>query len=93
LYESLDGGERWAPLGRGLERVTVTSLAMDPADSATIFAGTKYQGVYRSDDGGQTWQADGDGLGLVSVNALTVTPDGRWLLAATTDGPFRRVLS
>lgn len=90
VYESMDGGDHWTTSSRGLEQVTVTALAMHPTKKDVVYAGTKYRGVYRSADGGRTWQADGDGLGPVSVNALTVTSDGRWLLAATAEGVFRR---
>ena len=91
VYESMDGGDHWTTSSRGLEQVTVTALAMHPAKKDVVYAGTKYRGVYRSANGGRTWQADGDGLGPVSVHALTVTADGRWLLAATAEGVFRRL--
>jgi photosystem II stability/assembly factor-like uncharacterized protein len=91
VYESMDGGDHWTTSSRGLEQVTVTALAMHPTKKDVVYAGTKYHGIYRSVDDGRTWQADDDGLGPVSVNALAMTADGRWLLAATVEGVFRRV--
>jgi hypothetical protein len=51
----------------------VLSLAIDPIDPATLYAGVRGGGVFKSSDGGGTWTAINDGLpaGIV-VNALAV---------------------
>ena len=61
---SRDGGRTWAPSGTetpGLERVE--SLAFDPADSNTLYAGTWRQ-AFRTKDGGKTWTRIADGMVL-----------------------------
>jgi photosystem II stability/assembly factor-like uncharacterized protein len=87
VYASDDAGQSWRPLGEGLEDITVTALAINPASRERVYAGTKYRGVFRSGDGGQTWEPAGlDGL---SVATLLASEDGRWLYAATPQGFYR----
>jgi hypothetical protein len=52
LWESIDGGSRWAPLLTG----DVTDAALDPADALILYAAIRHDGLYRSSDSGQTWQ-------------------------------------
>jgi hypothetical protein len=52
LWESIDGGARWARLIAG----DVTDAAMDPADASILYAAVRDEGLYRSADSGQTWQ-------------------------------------
>jgi hypothetical protein len=52
LWESGDGGTRWAPLLAG----DVTDAAMDPADASILYAAIRHEGLYRSSDSGQSWQ-------------------------------------
>jgi photosystem II stability/assembly factor-like uncharacterized protein len=85
LYQSRDRGETWQPLG--LEMITVTALAFDPARPDFLYAGTKHQGVWRSGDGGQSWHPTGPAD--TSVHALLISTDGRWLYAATESGFWR----
>ncbi len=91
LYRSTDGGQSWSNWGTGLEDITVTALAFHPRQADLVYAGTKYRGVYRSGDGGRTWRPASGSLGQMSVNSLAVSPDGRWVLAATSRGFFRGV--
>ncbi len=73
LYKSTDGGRRWAfPEAKGLppkEKDTpyspIISLAVDPVDGNTLWAGTN-KGLYKSSDGGQNWKR------IVSVPDATV---------------------
>ncbi|HEX6512780.1 MAG TPA: hypothetical protein VF157_10800 [Chloroflexota bacterium] len=45
----------WAPLGRGLEHRSVTSIAASD-ELGVVYAGVAYQGVFRSNDGGGSWE-------------------------------------
>ena len=54
LYKSTDGGLTWA--ATGLTGLTLHTVAVDPANADTVYAGAFRSGVFRSRDGGQTWE-------------------------------------
>lgn len=56
VFASHDGGASWARIGTQGDLPTVWSLAVDPADPQTLFAGTRPAAVYRSRDGGEKWE-------------------------------------
>ncbi|HEX4965183.1 MAG TPA: hypothetical protein VF173_30520 [Thermoanaerobaculia bacterium] len=95
LYRSTDGGATWAKADAGLSadpaNFFVRSVAVDPADARTLYAGA-YQSpaVWKSTDGGATWTRIDTGLNLQSVPVLSVSPaDGSvW----ATDG-FQVIVS
>jgi len=58
LYRSDDGGGKWRLLDNPMRGSMVWSMAIDPADSAVMFAGTgtpSTPGIFRSTDGGKSW--------------------------------------
>ncbi len=94
VYKTRDGGQAWARLSEGLNRVRVMNVAIDPRFPASIFAGTFAGGVYQSPDGGRRWLPRNAGLqkGTISVNVnqLVFHPtDVQTLYAATTVGVFK----
>jgi photosystem II stability/assembly factor-like uncharacterized protein len=72
VWKTLNGGERWEPIGDVLTNLAVNSLVMDPKDRNVIYAGTgegyfrevvrgtalplRGDGIYVTRDGGATWQ-------------------------------------
>lgn len=56
LFVSEDGGDHWHPLGQGLPDGAVIVQLVRDASTATWYAATRRQGIYRSFDGGATWQ-------------------------------------
>jgi photosystem II stability/assembly factor-like uncharacterized protein len=62
LYKSVDGGNTWRELTKGLPSgsdLGRIGLAIAPSDPARMYAmvqSTTAGGVYRSDDAGETWQ-------------------------------------
>ncbi len=62
----------WISNGPG-GRDEVTSLAIDPANSSVLFAGTG-SGVYKSVDGGASWAAASSGLPPAGVSGLAMDP-------------------
>ena len=79
LFKSTDSGATWNYAG--MEKNAVTVLAMDPANSSILYAGTEgiytnptgFRGLFKSTDGGANWTAINNGLtGLANIGA-TIT--------------------
>jgi photosystem II stability/assembly factor-like uncharacterized protein len=60
IYKSTDGGRTWQSINAGLpvdpsgRHYSILTIAIDPTDSQTIYAGG-FGGLYKSIDGGQSW--------------------------------------
>ncbi len=75
VWKSVDSGASWLPIGDLLPNIAVNSLAMSPADSDVLYAGTgegyfnidrvRGAGIFKTSDGGKTW----------ARLASTATPD------------------
>ena len=71
VYKSTDSGKSWEQKNSGLPNAAVTSIALDPNHSGTVFVGLDGQkpsrdaiknidivgGIYKSTDGGKNWKA------------------------------------
>jgi photosystem II stability/assembly factor-like uncharacterized protein len=67
-------------------RAGLNTLAVDPNDPDTIFAGTYGAGIYVSRDGGRAWTPSNQGLGKGTVSRLVVDPsDSNFVYAALFD--------
>jgi photosystem II stability/assembly factor-like uncharacterized protein len=102
VWKSVDGGASWRPLDDLMANLAVVSLAMDPASSNVLYAGTgegfynsdavRGAGIFKTTDGGLTWTqlpatARAD---FYYVNDLAVsTRDPRRIYAATRSGVWR----
>ncbi len=94
ILKSTTYGESFTAL-KWLDRVAVTSLAIDPRDSKIIYAGTdNLMGVLKSTDGGKTWNETGaknqDNVYQQSrkdffINCITVDPKNNKTVYAGTD--------
>ena len=89
IYKSTDGGAHWVAINNGLPAnqgatgalPLVLCLAVDPAHSTTLYAGTYGNGLYRSTDGGSSWSSIGAGMRSASVTALAF--ESSTIVAAT----------
>ncbi len=97
LFVSRDGGAQWERIGVQEALPTVWSLAIDPVEPQTLFAGTRPAGVYRSRDGGQHWEklnidiASECSIGTPFVTSVLVDPDDHrtvWV-GVEIDGIYR----
>jgi hypothetical protein len=61
VFKSLDGGRSWRRLNTPPAATRVDSLATDPRDPDTVYAGTG-GGVFKSIDGGASWRQANVGL-------------------------------
>jgi photosystem II stability/assembly factor-like uncharacterized protein len=72
----------WTPSSNGIPQVPVSSIAVDPQDSNSLYAGTDI-GVYHSTDGGASWLPLGAGLPHVAVFDVKISNIQRYLRIAT----------
>ncbi|MBI4464982.1 MAG: hypothetical protein HY647_09785 [Acidobacteria bacterium] len=97
IYKSTDGGLNWTAVNSGLPQVpylailpVVTSLAVDPSNPATVYAGISAgdstDGVFKSTDGGQSWRAISFDLASSHVLALAIPPSSPSTVYAGTFG-------
>lgn len=84
IYTSFDGGATWnrPDAAAIMETGGVYSLAADPVDPQTVWAGTP-TGLFRSGDGGTTWEQVYEGT---AVTAVTVAPSGERVTAYGAEG-------
>lgn len=100
LWQSGDSGNSWTSASEAMRSMTVSSVALDPADPGTMYAGTgegrsndvalRGHGMFKSVDGGGNWTS----LPLTSpatvgaswshINHIAVSAAGV-ILAATSD--------
>ena len=84
LYRSDDGGGLWALLDTPMKGSMVWSMAIDPVDPDTMFAGTgtpSKPGIYRSTDAGKSWgrlgvdiAADCPNVGIPRPTGISIDP-------------------
>ncbi len=80
VFKSTNGGQSWTAANSGLEETDIQALAIDPANPATLYAGTGSifgggDGVFKSTNGGQSWTAANSGLpSFAGVPALAIDP-------------------
>ncbi|MFZ5819814.1 MAG: WD40/YVTN/BNR-like repeat-containing protein [Chloroflexota bacterium] len=85
---SVDNCGSWQPSNNGLTNLFVNTLAIDPNNPDTIYAGTD-GGAYISYDAGATWGQVNDGLlGATVVYSIAVDKDSN-VYAATPYGVFK----
>jgi len=83
IWISSDGGLTWTDVGQGLPPVPVESVAIDPTQASTLYAGTEV-GLFVTTDNGQTWSTTDAGPANVTVNQVAwFSTQPRELLLAT----------
>ncbi|HEV8112578.1 MAG TPA: hypothetical protein VGR31_07360 [Planctomycetota bacterium] len=100
-FKSIDGGVTWSHLAGGLPNVEGTDIALDPSNSAVLYAaigrifGSAQNGVWKSIDAGATWVKLAGGLpassviGRVTIGVAPSQPARLYALIAspsTSDG-------
>ncbi|HEU4837155.1 MAG TPA: Ig-like domain-containing protein [Pyrinomonadaceae bacterium] len=103
IWKTTNGGNSWAPLNDFLANIAVTSMAFDPSNSNTIYAGTgegffnadgvRGAGIFKSTDAGAHWTrlaATISNSNFFFVNDIVVSPsNGQHVYAATRTGVWR----
>ena len=75
LWESIDAGETWNPIGSKIDAPLFYRFAFDPKDLDHIAVGTVTNGAYVTRDGGRNWtQITGFGNSGANVFHLVFSP-------------------
>lgn len=82
LFKSVDAGEHWIALDAPpLNGPSVSAVAVDPCDSARIYAATadyeNSSALLKSEDGGTTWQSANLGFAFRAISTIIVDPRNR----------------
>ena len=72
VYKSVDGGNTWTNIG--FSGTQVSSLAIDPQNPLTLYAGTTF-GLSKSTNGGASWANANTGINFGNPGAITIDPE------------------
>lgn len=94
IFKTIDGGLTWTRASVGLPSSGITDgirvLALDPTDSATLYAGTDGGGVQKTTNAAGSWSSANSGLTDPSVLSVAIDPNNTsTLYAGTVDGVFK----
>src|SRR5262249_55416704 len=62
VYKSLNGGASWTAINSGLIDTGIYSIAVEPFNSNTVYAGTTIGGIFKTTDSGANWFAINSGF-------------------------------
>ena len=85
VFKTLDGGNHWTPVNRGMHQVDVLALVQDPTSPGILFAGTR-NGLYKTVDGAAHWQPVNAVIGDGQIKVLTFDAGAHRLYAGTQQG-------
>jgi photosystem II stability/assembly factor-like uncharacterized protein len=75
VWMSKNSGDSWQKLGAATSPVNVDSVAMDPRNATTMYAGTFWR-PYKSTDGGKNWRLIREGM-IDDSDVFAITVDSR----------------
>ncbi len=94
LYESTDLGVMWNPIHDNTWPIlVVTAIAVDPANTDTIYVSTDGGGANRTTDGGATWDVGVSGTENVALQSIRFDPVSTDILyaGATSLGVYKSI--
>lgn len=63
ILKTSDGGESWVQANKGLKSLDVLSLAIDPREPETVYAGlAEGVGIFKTTNGGNLWEEVNNGI-------------------------------
>jgi len=85
IYKTTDNGVQWTRMSGFSASGTVLGIAVDPFDSAIVYAATLGDGVYETPNAGTTWSAVNTGLTNLDARAIAADPATKGLLYVGTE--------
>ena len=74
----------WELLTKGIDAGTIRSIAVDPKNPKTVYAGSWGSGIYKSIDGGDNWFKPYEDSPFVDVNDILIDPSNTSIIYAST---------
>jgi len=76
VFKSVDGGETWREMNRGLEKTmrNINAILIDPRNPDMVYLGLLGDGVFRTTNGGASWTERNTGLISLDVRSLAADP-------------------
>ena len=84
VFKSTDGGAHWTSVSAGLTNMLIRTLAVDPANPTTLYAGCNRDGIFKSVNGAATWTLSNNGVGSYPSN-IVVDPANSTVYTSTYD--------
>jgi len=97
VFKSTDGGNLWRLTGQSSVSTSprgASTVAVDPSNPLTLYAGASQGGVFKSTDGGNLWDRSENGLQGFAffVNHVAIDPNNTsTLYLATIDSVYKSV--
>lgn len=102
VWKTINAGASWFPTSDLIANLNVSTLAMDPANPATLYAGTGEElpgwpgnGLFKTTNGGASWTqltATANNSSFFYVKRVVVSPSsGQRVYAATNSGVWRSI--
>jgi photosystem II stability/assembly factor-like uncharacterized protein len=89
IYRTIDGGLSWSRMIKGLFDVRSNSLAIDPLNHSTLYAGT-FHGAYISTNGGNYWTEIPIEARQTNVQVFIIDPvDPSNIIMGTLSGVYK----
>ena len=73
VFKTTNGGDSWSVINSGLTAADAPSLAVDPVNSSTVYAGAVGRGIFKSTTGGQNWVSRNSEIVLPGAIAIDPT--------------------
>ncbi len=86
VYKTTDGGDSWAASNTGLSSTSILALAIDPAASSSLWAGTATGGLAQTSDAAATWSTDGGDSSITALAFDPSAPSRRYLAFSACPG-------
>ena len=93
MFKTTDAAATWAPSNTGLVATAVLSLATNPAQPGSAYAGTVRNGVVRTTNGGDSWNETTPfyTVGVTAVAFDPATPGTAYAGDGATHGVFKTI--
>ncbi len=86
VFKSTDQGQSWFTINDGLPDLNVSTMAMDPQNSDTLYAGVN-DGIFKSTNGGGGWSPTAP-PGVYNIHDIAIDPLDSNTIFAGGDGVF-----